>query len=96
MNASNAKDYLPLVQALAEGRVIQERHSMDDHWIDCQSVDFSWHAGDYRIKPEAKEYWVNRYPDGSESEARFDNEMGARLSTSNPKATQVRYREVIE
>ena len=51
MKASNAKDYLPLVQALAEGKTIEYRDS-DDEWIDCESPTFNQHSSRYRIKPE--------------------------------------------
>ncbi|MCS4234456.1 hypothetical protein [Stenotrophomonas sp. BIGb0135] len=63
MNKDNAKDYLPLVQALADGKVIQWR----DHygvWRDMEELSYPWPADHYRIKPETKEIWVNQYLDG--------------------------------
>ena len=56
MNKDNAKDYLPLVQALAEGKTIEYRDS-DDAWIDCESPTFNQHSSRYRIKPEPKKAW---------------------------------------
>lgn len=56
MNASNAKDYLPLVQALAEGKTIQ-RFSNGDGWEDVRSPSFENPAKLYRIKPEPKKGW---------------------------------------
>lgn len=80
MNASNAKDYLPLVQALADGKVIQglyHRSNGERDWIRIEGqVIFDAPASDYRIKPEPREILVDHYRDGA--------------------ITQVRYREVIE
>ncbi len=58
MNAQNAKDYLPLVQALAEGNAIEYQ---DDHrnWVDCRSeMAFDLAPSRYRIKPQAREWWL--------------------------------------
>lgn len=55
MNSTNAKDYLPLVQALAEGRVIQVfkwRHSGLREWEDIGDPSFMDYPAEYRIKPE--------------------------------------------
>lgn len=51
MNKENARDYLPLVQALADGKTIEYRDS-DDAWIDCELPTFNQHSSRYRIKPE--------------------------------------------
>ena len=51
MNKDNAKDYLPLVQALAEGKTIQ-LFSDGDGWEDIRSPIFDRPAKLYRIKPE--------------------------------------------
>lgn len=64
MNASNAKDYLPLVQALAEGKTIQVKiHNCDGdflHWDDEDSLSFRVPAYHYRIRPEQKKMWFVR------------------------------------
>lgn len=52
MNKDNAKQFLPLVQALADGKTIQ---ILDDgKWRDFLSkeIGFSFHHEQYRIKPE--------------------------------------------
>lgn len=53
MNKHNAKDYLPLVQALAEGKDIQ---FFDDvytkKWFTLSNFDFDNEAKAYRVKPE--------------------------------------------
>jgi len=67
MNKDNAKDYLPLVQALAEGRTIQEKWTTTRQaWRDYDGCG----AGgdvlpldeiplvDLRIKPEPRRAWV--------------------------------------
>lgn len=93
MNASNAKDYLPLVQALADGGVIQHQKT-DGTWIDDVEFSFDWPAHRYRIKPEPKEYWSNRYSSGGEVYG-YESEESAK-NDADPGAIQVRYREVIE
>lgn len=50
MNKDTAKDYLPLVQALAEGKTIQTIYNGE--WFDLPDVSFSGAANLYRIKPE--------------------------------------------
>lgn len=53
MNKQNAKDFLPLVQALAEGKTIQFRLDCED-WRDISSnnIGFVYQRDQYRIKPE--------------------------------------------
>lgn len=94
MNASNAKDYLPLVKALAEGRAIQVNNGpLGSIWEELNEVAFDFPADQYRIKPEPREIWVNRYMDGSESDAYSSKEEA--VDDSDDGAIQVRYREVI-
>ena len=59
MNKENAAQYLPLVQALAEGKVIQQLEQ--EHWIDVDTPIFSAPSSFYRIRPEHFECWVNVY-----------------------------------
>ena len=60
MNKDNAAEYLPLVQALADGKTIQVADgkggfdSLPDPKFRCESTE-------YRIKPEPFECWVNIY-----------------------------------
>ena len=54
MNKDNAKDYLPLVQALADGKTIQLKKL--DGWSDCERTGFSFPPDQYRIKPEPREW----------------------------------------
>lgn len=95
MNASNAKDYLPLVQALADGKMIQIL-AKTGRWIDLpEEVSFGEGSEKYRIKPEPKEIWVNRCDDGYEGITIYSSRESAAKGL-RPGWTPVRYREVIE
>jgi hypothetical protein len=61
MNKDNAKNYLPLVQALADGKIIQFL-TLQGVYVDSRNPDFSAPASDYRIKPEPMVVWLNEYP----------------------------------
>jgi hypothetical protein len=65
MNKENAHKYLPLVQALADGKTIQHK-SFDNHWIDIDDhkiIYFHEPSHYYRIKPEPRtfEVWVDSF-----------------------------------
>lgn len=60
MNKDTAKDYLPLVQALAEGKTIQVINS-DGSWTDLINFVMMEDASKYRIKPEPKKQWCRMY-----------------------------------
>lgn len=53
MNKHNAHLYLPLVQALAEGKTIQHK---SDIWLDLEDATFVDDPKRYRIKPEPREW----------------------------------------
>jgi hypothetical protein len=57
----NAAQYLPLVQALAEGKTLQMKTG--DSWIDAaRSLSFTCEPERYRVKPpEPRRFWVNVY-----------------------------------
>lgn len=65
MNATQAKEWLPLIQALAEGKTLQRvTADIDNHtakWEDVGGAPFSQNqftsAHLYRIKPEPKKGW---------------------------------------
>lgn len=92
MNKDNAKDYLPLVQALSEGKVIQHRIGTEE-WYDREQFDFADKPEQYRIKPEPREIWVNEYPNEINSAYR-SYDLAASHCLDYGKT--VRYREVIE
>lgn len=61
MNKDNAKDFLPLVQALADGKTIQFKSTRHNYWMDASTPTFVEPASWYRIKPEPieLELWYN-------------------------------------
>lgn len=56
MNKHNAKDFLPLVQAMAEGKTIQYL-AFGDTWKDTDVMASTTPPSCYRIKPEPIERW---------------------------------------
>ncbi|MBF9672495.1 hypothetical protein IAI19_11655, partial [Streptococcus pseudopneumoniae] len=67
MNKDNAAQYLPLVQAVADGKVIQHNpHVMvNAEWIDLHNPAFTEPPENYRIKPEPREFWIVVTPSGA-------------------------------
>jgi hypothetical protein len=61
MNKENAHLYLPLVQALADGKTIQLKTG--DYWNDSGELVFSLLPDDYRIKPEPRTFvmYINKH-----------------------------------
>jgi len=60
MTKENAAQYLPLVQALAEGKVIEFKDH-DGDWGEIEDVSFDDRIDRYRIKPEPREWWLVLY-----------------------------------
>lgn len=56
MNKDTAAQYLPLVQALAEGKTLQLNSG--GNWRDESDVIFSFPPNRYRIKPEPRKIWT--------------------------------------
>ena len=52
MNRIEAKVFLPIIQAFAEGKAIQQTDGYD--WYDLDDPDFMANGSSYRIKPETK------------------------------------------
>ena len=50
ISKNNAKQLLPLIQALADGKTVQLR--IGDIWRDWEAFDFESSSDRYRIKPE--------------------------------------------
>lgn len=94
MNASNAKDFLPLVQALAEGKVIQYKWS-DDKWRDGEELSFECELECYRIKPEPRELFVV-IDDDHKSHLAFHSWDDANNYAEKRGYEVSRYREVTE
>lgn len=98
MNKSNAKDYLPLVQALADGKVVQMYNEVSGEWVDLGDgeIGLSLAPDLYRIKPEPKEIWVNE--GGGLGNCFFESESEAVMHSKRYSIglRLVRYREVTE
>lgn len=60
MNRENAHEYLPLVQAISEGKTVQVQGG-DGNWYNSRLINTPPRR--YRIKPEPRtfEVWHNRY-----------------------------------
>lgn len=97
MTKENAKDFLPLVQALAEGKTIQTlNYAMN--WIDNPQLTFNHDIKYYRIKPEPpkpKDIWVNEY-EGCDFLHPSKEEALSSASSFGIIRKAVHYREVIE
>ena len=52
MTREDAKQLLPIIQAYAEGKAIQQTDGYD--WYDLDDPDFMANGSSYRIKPETK------------------------------------------
>lgn len=54
MNRQEAKELLPIIQAFAEGKIVQFKNAFGN-WIDCcDGLLFNYPPKDYRIKQEPK------------------------------------------
>ena len=97
MNSSNAKDYLPLVQALVDGKTVEFRLEDENIWRELPNLSFTYPLDQYRIKPEPREIWVNHYHN-----LRLLDQICHSKDEANNRAIlgqlfcQKRYREVIE
>jgi hypothetical protein len=70
MNKENAKEFLPLVQALADGKTIQMRDVVSEKvtlWDDLDPSDIYFRAPpeEYRIKQEPRTFEMWLTPEGS-------------------------------
>ena len=54
MDRERAKELLPIIQAFAEGKVIQCRNCITNEWRDFDAPAFNGLPDNYRIKPEPK------------------------------------------
>ena len=59
MNQQNAKDFLPLIQALADGKTIQIK-PLESEWEDIYRIDVYYPTIYYRIKPEPRTFKIVR------------------------------------
>lgn len=91
MNKDNAYLYLPLVQALAEGKTIQVKEVGTNAWYDLNPVDFTRKPEFYRIKPESKKMYAIRSRSGNLVEACDCPHKANQLLSSWNKGSRVPY-----
>lgn len=86
MNKDTAKDFLPLVQALADGKTIQYKNHLGE-WGDVREVAFTAASYRFRIKPDPIERWgvanesgrfVSTYDDETQAKHRVSGLTGWR------------------
>jgi hypothetical protein len=84
MTNENAKDYLPFVQALVEGKKILVQTG-PERWEMIENPKFNRPPKYYKIAKEPRRFWVNVYNDGSRN-----------FSTSKEKADYYKNEDCIE
>ena len=62
MNRDSAIKFMPLLEALVDGKQLQFKTKFDT-WLDVTSVDDSYQPSRYRVKPKPVECWVGFNPD---------------------------------
>ena len=92
MNKETAKDFLPIVQALADGKTIQLMNCGE--WFNVSSPDFSSLPCNYRIKPDPREWkaCVSTIHH-AEPGLLFNYDKG---DESDPKFEVIRVREILD
>lgn len=95
MNKEEAKDFLPLVQALAEGKTIQYCDLKGD-WLDTRNPTFRRRPELYRIKPEPHVLWVVRDGHGRFGGVFLEESKAAEQAEYVENARIVKYVEELE
>ena len=93
MNKENAHMFIPLIQALADGKSIQINNM--GGWRDLLDPSFHFSVDRYRIKPEPpklRDCWVNFYKSGGSN--RFENKHLADIYGVG-RSECVHFREVL-
>lgn len=54
MNKETIKDFMPLMQAMLEGKTIQLNYPYGQGWGDVEEIYLEYDVSSYRIKPEPK------------------------------------------
>lgn len=54
MNKEDIKKFMPLMQAMLEGKTIQYNYNRIGNWIDVEEIYTGSKVSNYRIKPEPK------------------------------------------
>lgn len=93
MNKDNAHLYLPLVKALAEGKVIQYQTSIGT-WLDVTDVSFGVGHYHYRVKPEPRVRWAVYDENGEFRVGSHDKKLIEGMQ--RPKDTMAKFVEELE
>ena len=96
MNKTNAARYLPLVQALAEGKCIQTANGSKDKWLDFaddEEISFNRAPEFYRVKPEPKVIYINQFGDGQWSCSHYGTKQEAELQAAAAMKASVKFRQ---
>lgn len=93
MNAQNAKLYLPLVQALADGKQLQVL-ACGKTWEDRTDLIFDAPPNAYRIKPEPRTLFAVYMPEGALFDA-CETEADAKQSRCVVNGTISKFQEVV-
>jgi len=88
MNRERARELLPIIQAFAEGKALQFRAPGESWWRDEHDPVWSV-GGQYRIKPEPREFWVAPFNFGNKEQYR-------QVEDPVNWAGSIKVREVIE
>lgn len=91
MNSTNAKDYLPLVQALTNGEMIQELY--DGVWYDVANPHFDKPSDRYRIRRKLLELWVNVYSAGDSGVGHYSEDSARSRAEPHAVRTAVHMKE---
>jgi hypothetical protein len=88
MTIEHAKQFIPILQAFADGKTIEYQNS-SGVWLSVTDPNFSYYPDRYRIKPEPLECWCYVSPTGTLNEGS--------MSIKKPVNSMYRkFREVIE
>ena len=94
MNRENAAAFLPLVQALAEGKTIQYNNDVSG-WVDVENPSFDGSQPEwFRIKPEPREWWFNIY--NSNDGYGYTTKQEADNAAARNRQECVRVREILD
>lgn len=80
MTQGRAKEMLPFIQALAEGKTIQVNDECIG-WVDCKDPSFCMRAEYYRVKPEESEIKIRPYEDCKELIDDYNEDSGYNKNT---------------
>ena len=94
------EEKIEVMKAALDGKEIEYKEPDEKYWKVMESPEFdSWHSGDYRVKPELLEFWVNVYYGGHVPSMAYTDKATAMsaANAANPTTTRtIKVREVVE